>query len=194
VTKLLVDYGLVLLFLLVMLEAAGLPFLPGEVTLIAAALLAQPGKHHFSIVAVIVVAAAAAITGYTIGYWLGRVGGRRLLTRWKVTRKELPRSERFFDRHGSKTVFIGRFVAVLRALAAWLAGITDMPFLPFMAWNIAGGVVWATVYGLLAYWAGKTVVDAVDRYSVYAVVVIVVLAALGWGGHRAWRRRHSENA
>ena len=193
-TKLLLDYGLVLLFLVVTLEAAGLPFLPGEIALISAALLAQPGRHHFSISAVIAVAAAAAVTGYTAGYWLGRKGGRRLLMRWEFARRALPPSERFFERHGAKTVFIGRFVTVLRAMAAWLAGITHMRFAPFMAWNVAGAVAWAAGYGLLAYLAGRAVVDAVDRYSLYAVVVIAVLVALGAAVFWAWHRRPSENA
>ncbi|HEX3805870.1 MAG TPA: DedA family protein [Gaiellaceae bacterium] len=197
-TKLLLDYGLVLLFLVVLLESAGLPFLPGELALIGAALLAQPGKHHFSIVAVIAVAASAGVLGYVVGYWLGRLGGRRLVERWEPVarhaRNALPPSERFFQRHGSKTVFIGRFVVLLRATAAWMAGITHMRWWPFLAWNIAGAVVWAVGYGLLAYYAGRAVVDAIDRYSVYAVVAIVVLVVVGWLGTRLWRRRFAGSA
>jgi membrane protein DedA with SNARE-associated domain len=198
VTKLLLDYGLVLLFLVVMLESAGLLFLPGELALIAAALLAQPGKHHFSIVSVIVVAASAAALGYVAAYWLGRLGGRRLLERWEPiarhARKALPPSERFFARHGSKTVFVGRFVVILRATAAWMAGITHMRWWPFLGWNVAGAVVWATGYGLLAYYAGRAVADAIDRYSLYAVVAVAVLALLGWLGARLWRRKIADTA
>ncbi len=190
-TKLLLDHGLVLLFAVIFLESAGLPFLPGEVTLIAAALLA--GKHHFSIVSVIAVAAAAAVAGYGVAFWLGRVGGRRLLERWHVTsryaERVLPRAERFFQRQGSKTVFFGRFIAVLRATVGWLAGITEMRVATFAIWNVAGAVVWATGYGLLAYYAGKAVVDAVSRYSVYAVAVIVVLGVVGFFVHRTLHKR-----
>jgi membrane protein DedA with SNARE-associated domain len=188
VTKLLVDYGLVLVFVVIALESAGLPFLPGELALIAAALLAQPGKHHFSIVAVIVVAASGGIAGYIAGYWLGRLGGRKLLGRWAFLKRyadrALPPSERFFERHGSKTIFIGRFVVLLRATAAWLAGITGMNWWRFLVWNVAGAIVWSVGYGLLAYYAGKAVVDAVSRYGTIAVAVLVVLGIAGFFVHR----------
>ena len=143
-TKLLVDYGLVLLFLLVAIESAGIP-LPGETALITAAVLAH---DHFGIQWVIVVAAAGAIVGDNIGYWLGRVGGRKLLDRFELTRRYaervLPPAERFFKRHGGKTVFFGRFVAFLRVTSAWLAGISRMHWWEFAAWNAAGGIIWAT--------------------------------------------------
>jgi membrane protein DedA with SNARE-associated domain len=194
VTKLLLDYGLVLLFAVVFLESAGLPFLPGEVALIAAALLA--GKHHFSIVSVIAVAAAAAALGYGVAYWVGRVGGRRLLARWNVTaryaERVLPTADRFFRRHGAKTVFLGRFIAVLRATVGWLAGITEMRAVTFTFWNVVGAAAWATGYGLLAYYAGKAVVDAVSQYSAYAVGVIAVLVVAGFFVHRAVRKRMLE--
>jgi membrane protein DedA with SNARE-associated domain len=181
VTQLLIDYGLVLLFVLVAIESAGIP-VPGETGLATAAFLAHQG--HYSIVWVIVVAAAAAIVGDNIGYWLGRVGGRRLLERWRFTRRyaerALPPAERFFEKHGSKAVFFGRFIAILRVTAAWMAGISHMHWWLFALWNALGGILWATGIGLLAYFAGKTAADAVSRYGLYAVVAIVVLAGLGF--------------
>jgi membrane protein DedA with SNARE-associated domain len=194
VTKLLVDYGLVLLFVLVAIESAGIP-LPGETALVAAAVLAH---NHWGIEWVIVVAATGAIVGDNIGYWLGRVGGRRLLERWGVTRRYaervLPPAERFFQRHGGKTVFFGRFVAFLRVTAAWLAGISRMHWWQFAIWNALGGIVWATGIGLLAYWAGKAAGDAVGTYGLYAVVVLVVLAVVAFVVHRLWRKRVEASA
>jgi len=193
VTNLLVHYGLVLVFCVIALESAGLPFLPGELALITASILAQPGEHHFGIASVIVVAAAAAISGFTVGYWAGRLGGRRLLRRWefveRYAEKVLPPSERFFAKHGSKTVFFGRFVVLLRATAAWLAGITHMGWWRFLAWNVAGGVVWAVGYGLLAYYAGKAAVDAVSKYGSIAIVLVVVVGGLGFLAVRLLHRR-----
>ena len=180
-TQLLISYGLVLLFFLVAIESAGIP-VPGETGLITAAFLAHQG--HYSIVWVIVVAAAAAIVGDNIGYWLGRTGGRRLLERWSITRRyaehTLPRAERFFRKHGSKTVFFGRFIAVLRVTAAWMAGISHMHWWLFAFWNALGGILWALGVGLLAYFAGKAAADAVSRYGLYAVLAIIVLAGLGF--------------
>ena len=189
----LVHYGLALLFLLVAVESSGVP-LPGETALIAAALLSQPSsQHHFSIVAVIAVAALAAIVGDNVGYALGRYGGRTLLERWgpiaRYADRTLPPAERYFERHGGKSVFFGRFIAVLRVTVAWLAGITHMPWWRFFLYNAAGGILWATSIGLLAYWAGKTAADAVSKYGLYALVVIAVLAVLLFFGLRRWRRR-----
>lgn len=183
VTHLLDQYGLILLFLVVALESFGVP-LPGETALVGAGVLAAQG--HFSIAAVIAVAAAAAIVGDNGGYWAGRSGGRKLLERApmldRYAERVLPPAERFFRRHGGKTVFIGRFVSILRFTAAWLAGISRMPWWRFFAWNAAGGVVWAAAVGLLAFYAGRAAADAISRYGVYAAVAIaaaVVLAALG---------------
>jgi len=192
VTHLLLSYGLVMLFALVAVESAGVP-LPGETALVAAAILATPRQHHYSIVTVIVVAACAAIVGDNIGYWLGRTGGRALLERFGPVRRYadrlLPAGERFFKRHGGKTVFLGRFVAVLRVTAAWLAGITHMTWWRFFLWNAAGGIVWATGVGLLAYYFGKAAADAVQSYGIYALVAIIVVALLGVVALRVVKKR-----
>lgn len=191
-THLLISYGLVMLFVLVAVESAGVP-LPGETALIAAAILATPQQHHYSIVTVIVVAACAAIVGDNVGYWIGRTGGRALLERWgpirRYAHRVLPPGERFFKKHGGKTVFIGRFVAVLRVTAAWLAGITHMSWWRFFLWNAAGGIAWATGVGLLAYYFGKAAADAVKTYGIYAFVAIAVVAALVFVGLRVVKKR-----
>lgn len=178
VKSLLEQYGLVILFIGVAMESAGIP-LPGETALITAAFLARPEYGTFSLLSVIVVGAAAAIVGDNIGYWAGRSGGRALLERWSITRKHtarwLPPAEKFFDKHGPKTIFFARFIAILRVTAAWLAGITRMHWATFLLWNAAGGIVWATGVSLVAYWAGKAVADAISRYGLYAVIVLIVV-------------------
>lgn len=191
---LLLDYGLVLLFLLVGVEAAGIP-LPGETALVAAAVLAH---DHWGIEWVIVVAAAGAIVGDNTGYWIGRVGGRKLIERFDFTRRyaerALPPSERFFARHGGKTIFLARFIALLRITAAWLAGVTRMSWWRFFLWNAAGGIVWATGVGLLAYYAGKAAGDAVGRYGLYGGVVVIALGVLVILALRVWHKRAIESA
>lgn len=192
-TGLVDDYGLLLLFAIVALESFGVP-LPGETALIAAAVLAEQG--HFSIDAVIAVAALAAIVGDNGGYWLGRTGGRKLLERAPGFRRFAPRvlppAERFFARHGAKTVFIGRFVSLLRVTAAWLAGISHMPWWRFLAWNAAGGIVWAVAVGVVAYYFGRAAADAIARYGALGAAAIAVLVVLGLLGAHLWRRRMLE--
>jgi membrane protein DedA with SNARE-associated domain len=195
VTDLLLSYGMLLLFAVVAAESAGVP-LPGETALIAAAILAARG--HYSIVEVIAVAAAAAIIGDNVGYWVGRTGGRALLERWgpirRYSERALPPGERFFKKHGGKTVFIGRFVSVLRVTAAWLAGITHMPWWRFFLWNAAGGIIWATGVSLLAYYFGKAAADAVATYGVYALIAIVVVAAIVFVVMRVLKKRMESKA
>jgi membrane protein DedA with SNARE-associated domain len=191
-THLLVEYGLILLFAAVAIESAGVP-IPGEAALVTAAILATPEQHRYSIVSVIAVAAAAAIVGDNVGYWIGRTGGRGLLERWGPVRrysaKALPPAERFFAKHGGKTVFVGRFIAFLRITSAWLAGISHMPWGRFLLWNAAGGIVWATAVGLVAYQFGKAAADAISRYGFYAVVALGVLGAVVLLGVHLWRKR-----
>jgi membrane-associated protein len=174
------------------MESAGVP-IPGETVLITAAVLSRPEHHNYSLVSVIVVASVAAIVGDNVGYALGRYGGRRLIERWgpirRYAQRTLPPSERFFAKHGAKAVFFGRFIAVLRVTAAWLAGLSHMQWWRFFVWNATGGIIWATGVSLLAYWAGKAVAEAVGKYGLYAVVALLVLGVIGFFALRLWHKR-----
>lgn len=182
-THLVENYGLIILFLLIGMESAGVP-LPGETALVTAGVLASRGQ--LDIVEVIAVAAVAAILGDNAGYWIGREGGLRLLDRWEFTQRMrdrlLPPAERFFDRHGGKTIFIARFVAVLRVTAAWIAGMTRMPWWRFLVWNAAGGICWAVLFGLVAYYLGHAAADAIQRYGLIGGGVAAVIAILVFVG------------
>lgn len=175
------QWALILLFVLLTLESFGLP-LPGETALIACAVLASQGS--LSLPVVLVVAVLAAIIGDNLGYWAARKGGRPLLERHRLTRRYaeqyLPRGERFFARHGGKTVFLGRFVAVLRVTAAWVAGISHMDWWRFLAWNAAGGLVWAVTVGLVAYKLGDAAAHALNTYGLVAAGGVVLITAIGF--------------
>jgi membrane protein DedA with SNARE-associated domain len=189
-TSLVHHYGLIALFLIVTLESGGVP-LPGETALVAAGVFASQGE--LNIVEVIAVAAAAAIIGDNLGYWAGRTGGRKLLERSKFLSRwmdrVLPWAEGFFHRHGAKTIFIGRFFSVLRVTAAWMAGVSRMPWLKFLTWNAAGGICWAVLVGLVAYYLGHAAADAISRYGLIGGVALVVLAALTLVGFHFWKKR-----
>ena len=181
-TNFITHHGLPLLFVVIMIESFGVP-LPGETALIAFGVLASRG--HYSITSVIAVAAAAAIVGDNLGYWLiGRLGGRALFRRWRwlnaYAERVLPRAERLMERHGGKTVFFGRFVAVLRYTAAWIAGLGQMTWWRFLFWNALGGICWAVAVGLLSYYGGQSLADAIARYGVYGAGVVIAALALGW--------------
>jgi undecaprenyl-diphosphatase len=145
-----IGYGA--LFGLIVAESAGLP-VPGETALLAAGLLA--GAGHLALPLVIAVGAGAAVVGDNLGYLLGRRGGRALLTRGRLLREHrhraIVRGERFFERHGAKTVFFGRWIAGVRVVVAVLAGASAMPWRTFLVYNTLGAVAWAvTVAGAAA--------------------------------------------
>jgi membrane protein DedA with SNARE-associated domain len=174
-----VGYAAVALF--VGMEASGVP-VPGETALIAAAVLASQGE--LSIELVIAIAAASAIVGDNIGYLLGRRFGRRLMERPGRTHARrqlaLARGEHLFDHHGAKAVFLGRWIALLRIWAAWLAGMAGMRWRTFLLWNALGGIGWALFFGLLGYWGGEATAELVARLGVGAAVAVVVAGLVLW--------------
>ena len=171
------------LALLVGGESAGLP-LPGETALITGAVLASQGK--LALPAVVATAAAAAIVGDNFGYLLGRQGARRLLSRpgrFETARRGfLQRGEAFFERHGAKTVFFGRWLPFLRVTAALLAGAHRMHWPKFLAWNALGGISWAVSVGLAGYVLGEAAAAVLHTAGlvVAGALAIAVLVLFGW--------------
>ena len=182
---------------LVGLESMGIPS-PGETALVLAAVMASQGKLQIELV--IAIAALSAIVGDNIGYWIGRKGGRRLLTSprgpfHKRRIKLIEYGDRFFARHGSKAVFLGRWMALVRVTAAWMAGMNEMPFRVFFFWNALGGISWAIAIGLVAYYAGDGVIHVIERFGVVAAIVLGVgLVAAVILVQRRERRELAESA
>lgn len=184
VQPLLDRYGYGAVFLFVFVEGFGIPA-PGQITLIAAALLAARGD--LSIVAVLVTALVAAATGNLIGFAIGRYGGRRILER-VAGGARLARMEALFERRGGVVVGFGRFVDGLRQLAGIAAGSLGMSFGTFFAWNLAGAVAWAGFWGGGAYLFERDFAQIAAyvhhvRPIAIAVVVIAVIAGIRWLRH-----------
>jgi membrane protein DedA with SNARE-associated domain len=162
------------------LESMGIPS-PGETALVLAGVLAHEGKLKIELV--ILIACASAIVGDNIGYLIGRKVGRDVLGAPGPLHARRVRAiaagDRFFERHGSKAVFLGRWVALVRISAAWMAGITKMKFSHFFLWNALGGITWATAVGLVAYFAGGAAAHAINTVGVYAAIGIGVLVVAG---------------
>ena len=181
------SYGYAGLFFLVGLESLGMP-LPGETALVTAAAIA--GLGHLSIFGVVATAVAAAIMGDNGGYWIGRSGGIALVRRYgrviHLNESHLERARHFFERHGPKTVFIGRFIALLRTWAAVLAGTARMPYRTFMLYNALGAVCWAVVVGTLGYGFGRNL-PQLERYIGQASLAGALLVALVVGLVLGWR-------
>ncbi|HET9981296.1 MAG TPA: DedA family protein, partial [Ktedonobacterales bacterium] len=151
-----------------------------------------------SIPLVIAAAAAGAILGDNAGYTIGRYGGypllRRILNALHIGEEKLLYTQRYFAKHGDKTVFFGRFIAVLRAWAAFLAGANHMRRRTFFVWNAAGGILWATAYGLLGYILGNNL-PLLGRILKdlgilgFVVVGVIIAAAIAFWLFRRRRER-----
>jgi membrane protein DedA with SNARE-associated domain len=181
---------------LVGLESMGIPS-PGETALVLACLMASQGKLQIELV--IAIAVVSAIVGDNIGYWIGRKAGRRVLTseRGPFHRRRIALiayGDRFFAKHGSRAVFLGRWMALVRVTAAWMAGMNHMPFRTFFFWNALGAVTWALSVGLVAYYAGEAAVHVIERVGVGAAVVLgaAVVGAIVWMQVRERRELRAE--
>jgi membrane protein DedA with SNARE-associated domain len=193
--------GYPLIFLFVFLETGcGIPFAPGDLALVSGAIAAADGKLQIGWV--IVVAAGGAIVGDNVGYVIGRLGGRKLLERPGLFAKQrnavLVMADPYFERHGPKTVFIGRWLPVLRVYASWLAGASRMQWSTFLFWNASGGIFWACAVGVGAYFGGsaaKGVISSLGKFGVLFVVIVAVSIFLFFRRqqHRAADRVRTES-
>ncbi|GAA1135231.1 DedA family protein [Kribbella jejuensis] len=180
--------------LVIGVESMGVP-LPGETTLIAAALLAS--QHHLKIEYVVLAAALGAIVGDSIGYFIGRKAGRSLFERLgrrfhHFSPARIVRAEKYFHKYGVWTVFFGRWVALLRIFAGPMAGMLRMHYPRFLAANAAGGIAWATTIGLVAYKIGDNADKIFGRVSVGALIAIAVVAVGLFVVHKVRKRRRDQ--
>jgi membrane protein DedA with SNARE-associated domain len=171
------SFGLVALFAIIAVQAAGVPGPPGKTALIIASLLAAKGR--MVLWQVLLVAALAVFVGGLVGYAIGRRGGRPLLERWwpdgKLARV-LAGAEHFFERHGPKSVFVLRFLPGFKVAIGPAAGVARMPLVPFLLWHLLSAVAFALAFGLLGYFAGAAAVNAVERFGTYAAFGLAALA------------------
>jgi membrane protein DedA with SNARE-associated domain len=192
-THLIERYGLFGVALLVTLEGIGLP-LPGETAIVTAAAFAARGS--LSAVGVAIAATIGTVLGGSAGYWIGRIGGRRLLVRhghWiRLDAERLARTEKYFARYGVKTVFFARFVALLRIFGSLMAGVAHMPFSTFSAVNLAGGFAWAATFSVIGLVFGKNLSkldDYIEEISIAVTVIVIAAIIVYW-----WRAKQRERS
>lgn len=182
-SELIRTYGYYIIGIGVFLESMGVPS-PGETVLIMGGVAASLGQ--LNIVGVILVTVIAATLGDNMGYMVGKHYGMKLIKKlehihlFRVENQQ--KIEKFFHKHGNKTIFIGRFTLILRTYAALFAGIFKMPYQIFFFYNLTGAILWATTFGLLGYFLGynlplleKIIVDFNSLVFVVVGIVIVFL-------------------
>jgi membrane protein DedA with SNARE-associated domain len=170
-------FGYPAIVLFIMIECVGIP-IPGETMLLLASFYAA-SDPQLQISLVILCAACGAILGDNIGYYIGRVGGRAFVAKFGrfffVKMEHLDIAEQFFNRHGAKTVFFGRFISILRIFSAFLAGMNRMNWRTFMLYNGLGGIVWSIYVGALGYIAGHYFHQHFEAVAGFA-------RTIGWAG------------
>lgn len=147
-------------------------FLPGDSLLFTAGFLVQNGIINFNIHLLAFILFVAAVLGDNVGYTFGRKFGRRLFERKNSIlfhSQNLTRAEEFYQKHGSKTIVLARFVPVVRTFAPIVAGISKMHYRTFVAYNMIGGLIWAVGLTYLGYLAG----DVIERYGINVEYVIL---------------------
>lgn len=174
---------------------AGLVF-PGETMVILGGFYAATGE--LSLVWIAAVAAVAGIAGDNVGYLVGKRFGRRVLERFGrfvfLTPRRLDRAERFYRKHGGKTVFLGRFIPVIRSLGCLVAGMSRLSYGRFFVYDAAGAILWAIANTVVGYLLGRGY-ERVERYLGGAgVLALVLLIALVWFSARWGRRKVAEKA
>ena len=177
-------WGYLVIFVGMLLENAGLP-LPGETITLLGGYAAGSGQLH--VLGVMAAAAGGAVIGDNIGYWIGRRLGWRLLLRVGALLRQQPEQlellrERFLRRAGL-SVFLGRFVAVLRVLAGPLAGAVAMPYPRFLLCNLAGAVLWSSSMVTLAWLWGRWIpmermLEGVVQFGLVALGLVLLLVLL----------------
>ena len=165
-----------LLFVIVFTETGlvVMPFLPGDTLLFVVGALAAAGG--MDIVTVMAVLVAAALTGDNVNYWIGRWAGPKVFraqnSRW-FSRKYLERTHAFYERHGGKAIVIARFVPIVRTYVPFVAGIGTMSYARFLAFSVAGALLWVVSLCLAGYWFGNIPLVK-DNLGVVIVIIVAI--------------------
>ncbi len=187
------DYGswtYLILFTVVFLETGLVvtPFLPGDSLLFAAGALAATGAIDLGLLFALL--CLAAVLGDTANYWIGQAAGPRAFSgRMRFLKHEhLVRTHRFYEKHGGKTIFLARFIPIIRTFAPFVAGVGTMSYPRFLVFNVTGGVVWVGGFLLAGYGFGN--IPFVKRNFSLVILAIIVLSVLPvvWEAVRSRRR------
>src|SRR5687767_5152669 len=184
----------VILFLVVFMETGFVvtPFLPGDSLLFAAGTFAALGSLNVWLLMILLI--VAAIAGDTVNYWIGHyLGDRAYNIKW-IKKEYLDRTHAFFQKHGGKTIFLARFVPIVRTFAPFVAGMGKMSYGYFFSYNVFGGIVWVVLFTLLGYFFGNIpFVKANFELVIIAIILISVVPAV-WETLKARREIQEEKA
>ena len=155
-------------------------FLPGDSLLVTAGLLASQPGFGLNVYLLGLILSIAAIVGDSVGYAIGRSTGPRIFTRENsvlFNRKHLERAHAFYEKHGGKTIIIARFMPIVRTFAPVVAGVADMHYRTFIAYNVIGGLAWVWSMLFIGYFLGRWV-PGIDKHIEPVILVVIFLSIL----------------
>jgi membrane-associated protein len=168
------------LFIVIFIETGIVifPFLPGDSLLFAAGTLAALPESPLSVIGLFLCLAAAAVLGDTVNYWIGHYIGPRVFTeKVPFLKKEyLDRTHKFYEKHGGITIFLARFMPIIRTFAPFVAGVGAMSYGKFITYNVMGGLVWTALFTFGGYFFGN--LEIVQNNFSLVIVAIVVISVL----------------
>jgi membrane-associated protein len=201
--SIILKYGawtLAILFVIVFLETGFVvtPFLPGDSLIFAAATFAARPSSTLDPWLLFFLLSIAAVLGDTVNYWIGyRIGAKAYTGEVKWIKKQyMERTHVFFEKHGGRTIFLARFVPIIRTFAPFVAGVSRMPYGFFIRWNIIGGITWVAVFTLLGVFFGN--IPFVQKHFELVIIVIIVLSVIpviieAVKAHREFRQEKSKD-
>ena len=167
-------YGL--LFFVIFMETGFVvtPFLPGDSLIFAAAAFAARGVLNPWVLFILM--AIAAFAGDTANYWIGHAIGAKAYTgevKW-IKKEYMERTHAFFEKHGGKTIFLARFVPIIRTFTPFVAGVIKMPYAYFITWNLIGGITWVATFTLLGFFFGN--IPFVQKNFELVIIAIILIS------------------
>lgn len=179
--QIIANYGVLtylILFLIVFAETGFVftPFLPGDSLLFAAGAFAALGS--FNIFLLLGIFWLAAFLGDTANYWIGHFFGQKIIDnpRFPINQKHIDKTQKFYDKHGGKTIFLARFIPIVRTFAPFVAGIGKMEYKKFIYYNAAGGLTWVFGFTMLGYFFGNFP-SVKENFSLVVIAIILLSVA-----------------
>lgn len=167
-------YGILFAVIFVETGLVIMPFLPGDSLLFAAGALAALEGSVLNIWLMIVLLMIAAILGDTVNYWIGHTLGEKAYESKWVKKEYIDKTHEFFEKHGGKTIFLARFVPIIRTFAPFVAGVGQMSYKYFFSYNVIGGLVWVPLFSLAGYFFGG--LEFVEHNFTLVILAIIVIS------------------